>query len=197
MDNRLFDSIARTLASQSSRRRALGAIAASALGLGVSRQASARTCSERNTVCREGSSCCTGICVDEHRGRKVCAYDTSFFVSARVGADGVGFATGVAVRWGTPAFVSATDADANCNVNDNPRACFDGPNGRGSFDPNALAPNLNLFSLIARVGNGPWVYVGAGLTPVTGNGQLFLAYNDVLTQYHDNSGGFNVTVGIL
>jgi hypothetical protein len=54
------------------------------------------------------------------------------------------------------------------------------------------APNLAIYSLIARVGAGPWVFVGTGPTVVSGTGQLYLAYNDDF--YGDNGGGFLATI---
>jgi hypothetical protein len=49
-------------------------------------------------------------------------------------------------------------------------------------------------SLVARVGSGPVQLVGSGPTSLTGTGTLQLAYNDVIWDFANNSGGFQVTV---
>lgn len=58
-----------------------------------------------------------------------------------------------------------------------------------------LANNQRIQALIARVGGGPWQFIGAGPTIVTApiGGVLELAVND--DSYSDNSGGFVVAVG--
>ena len=78
-----------------------------------------------------------------------------------------------------------------------------GPNG-AAIDTGSdfLAPGLPAISLIARIGNGPWQFVGAGPTTLGGpgiSGVLELAVND---SYYGarpdvdeaNTGGFDVTV---
>jgi hypothetical protein len=63
-------------------------------------------------------------------------------------------------------------------------------------DPNyvCLAPDLPSFSLVGRLGSGPWIAIGAGPTTLNGNGELILAFNDWIGTYYNNSGGFQVTV---
>ncbi len=75
-----------------------------------------------------------------------------------------------------------------------------GPSGTGSAGTywpqwRFLATSVNQFSLVARIGTGPWQYVGPGPTTVTAAvaGELQLAVND--SQYSDNSGWFDVTIG--
>lgn len=58
------------------------------------------------------------------------------------------------------------------------------------------APNLNAWSLIARVGDGDWQFVGVGPTTITADtsGTLQLLYND--DNVGDNTGYFDVLVGV-
>ncbi|MEV6022222.1 hypothetical protein [Streptomyces sp. NPDC052036] len=69
-----------------------------------------------------------------------------------------------------------------------------GPGG----DPTRLAgqgfplQGVPSWSLIGRIGNGPWQYIGTGPTTLVGRGELFLAVNDDF--YSDNSGFFTATV---
>ena len=87
--------------------------------------------------------------------------------------------------------ITAVDAGATCWVSI--PGCANGPNGNvGLTLPAALVPTLTAYSLIARVGNGPWVPIGEGPVVVSGTGQLYLAYND--DNYGDNGGGFTATV---
>ncbi|MGW5256892.1 hypothetical protein ACWERW_28715 [Streptomyces sp. NPDC004012] len=69
-----------------------------------------------------------------------------------------------------------------------------GPGG----DPTRLAgqgfplQGVPSWSLIGRIGNGPWQYIGAGPTTLVGRGELFLAVNDDF--FSDNSGFFTATL---
>ncbi|MGW2744381.1 hypothetical protein [Streptomyces sp. NPDC001450] len=53
-------------------------------------------------------------------------------------------------------------------------------------------PGVPAWSLIARIGNGPWHYIGAGPTTLVGTGELYLAVNDNVDS--DNSGSFTATI---
>ncbi|MEU8589000.1 hypothetical protein AB0C59_18655 [Streptomyces sp. NPDC048664] len=53
-------------------------------------------------------------------------------------------------------------------------------------------PGVPAYSLIGRIGNGPWRYIGAGPTTLVGRGRLYLAVND--DYYSDNSGAFTAGV---
>lgn len=53
-------------------------------------------------------------------------------------------------------------------------------------------PGVPAWSLIARIGNGPWHYIGAGPTTLVGSGELYLAVNDNVDS--DNSGSFTATI---
>lgn len=48
------------------------------------------------------------------------------------------------------------------------------------------------WSLIGRLGNGPWQYIGAGPTRLVGHGELYLAVNDDFLS--DNSGSFTANI---
>ena len=54
------------------------------------------------------------------------------------------------------------------------------------------APTFTYWSLIARIGNGPWQEVGSGPTTVVGTGELYLGVDD--DGYSDNSGDWTATV---
>lgn len=74
--------------------------------------------------------------------------------------------------------------------------------GSGTTDPNGApgshcpqsctGPGLPVGSLIGRIGTGPVFLVGAGPTTVSGDGTLYLAFND--GWYQDNSGFFVATI---
>ncbi len=197
MDDSIFHHLVRKLASPVNRRQALGAILAGALSFGAVRRTEARTCTQIDRTCREHATCCSGFCSwPSSSGRRTCAPPSrNLFVSALDGQNGIGLATGLVLKTGRSVTISAVDDGANCNITDDPPGCVDGPNGKpGWLDNGALAPNIDLFSLIARVGSGPWIKIGLGPVTVSGNGQLYLAYNDLLTEYDDNAGGFTVTV---
>ena len=76
-----------------------------------------------------------------------------------------------------------------------------GPSGTGSAGTywpqwRFLSTTLNQFSLVARIGSGPWQFVGPGPTVLTASGaggELQLAVND--SGYADNRGWFDVTIG--
>ena len=73
---------------------------------------------------------------------------------------------------------------------------FRGPEGLDSLGgTDMLGPGLRGHSLIGKVGNGAPFYVGASSNTIAKeSGNLFLAYNDVLTKYGDNEGSFEVTI---
>ena len=109
--------------------------------------------------------------------------------SGPVAKGGIGlFNTGLTLTGNT---VSITASGTwHCN---NP-VCQTGPNGTGALaDANFLGPGLSVFSLIARVGSGPWQFVGAGPTPISGSGALVFAMNDN-NPWSDNQGSMSVEV---
>ena len=53
-------------------------------------------------------------------------------------------------------------------------------------------PGLSTYSLIGRVGNGQPFLVGRGPITLSGDGELYFAFND--GAYDDNSGSFSVTL---
>ncbi|MEU8587500.1 hypothetical protein AB0C59_10945 [Streptomyces sp. NPDC048664] len=68
-----------------------------------------------------------------------------------------------------------------------------GPDGdAGRAGPRFALPGARRWSLLGRVGHGPWRFVGAGPTVLTGDGELYLAVNDDF--YRDNSGSFTARV---
>jgi uncharacterized protein YjbI with pentapeptide repeats len=71
---------------------------------------------------------------------------------------------------------------------------LDTPNGSGVCDASCLLAGAPGMSLVARIGGGPWQFVGAGPTVLTATsaGDLEFAVNDNL--FNDNSGAFYVSV---
>jgi hypothetical protein len=68
-----------------------------------------------------------------------------------------------------------------------------GPAGNGTPCPSVCTgPGLPIGSLIGRVGTGQPFLVGPGPTTVSGDGTLYLAFNDGF--YVDNSGFFVATI---
>jgi hypothetical protein len=103
-----------------------------------------------------------------------------------------GVSTGVVLTAGMSVTVSATGAVC-------PYSGFcPGPDGYAGWDTTSTAyggfpsPGGPAWGLVARVGTGPWVQVGSGPTPLSGEGALEFAVNDDLLS--DNSGSFTVTV---
>ena len=71
-----------------------------------------------------------------------------------------------------------------------------GPNGDGIGCPGTcLAPGLSTMALVARVGTGPWQFVGSGPTVFTATtaGTLQFGINDNL--FADNTGALQVALG--
>jgi hypothetical protein len=59
------------------------------------------------------------------------------------------------------------------------------------LDPNAVAPDAPIGSLIYRAGDGPWAYAAPdGEVVVPTSGELYVAVNDSF--YADNTGAFTV-----
>jgi len=54
------------------------------------------------------------------------------------------------------------------------------------------APTLTYWSLIARIGDGPWQEIGSGPTTIVGTGEVYLGVDD--DGYGDNSGDWQATV---
>jgi hypothetical protein len=192
VDGSRFDEVTRSLVSSGSRRRLLGGFVGGILGAMGAGRVSAETCRDDERMCREHVNCCSGHCAPkDERGRRLCVSSRDFYVSAFAGRDRIGLPTGIVLRSSQPVTITAVDAGATCGGLYG--SCKAGPNGNyPTTDRNALAPNLVVYSQIARVGSGPWVFVGEGPTVVSGTGQLFLAYND--GAYSDNAGGFVATV---
>ena len=68
----------------------------------------------------------------------------------------------------------------------------DGDSTAGACSTQCPAPTLTYWSLIARIGDGPWQEVGSGPTTVVGTGELYLDVDD--DGYADNSGSWTATV---
>ena len=78
-------------------------------------------------------------------------------------------------------------------VNPNGQRFAAGKNCGLKYDPMAAAPDAPIGSMIARVGNGRWFFVGTRKTFKPNHpGELNLAYND--SYYGDNDGVYRVTV---
>lgn len=86
-------------------------------------------------------------------------------------------------------------ADCNDNDNDNSDACVFDADGQDTAAPaDWLAPGLDQFSLVGKVGEGHYKQLGTDRTKLTGRGTLNLAYNDLNGAYDDNRGGFLVKI---
>jgi len=71
---------------------------------------------------------------------------------------------------------------------------IDTPEGSDICPGNCLLPGAPVMSLVARIGSGPWQFVGAGPTVLTATagGDLEIGVNDNL--YNDNTGAYYVSV---
>jgi hypothetical protein len=73
VDSSRFDTLAKSVASSSSRRRLLAGFLGAAVGLVASKTSDARTCSGEGVICRENANCCIGTCGAKDRtGRRRC-----------------------------------------------------------------------------------------------------------------------------
>ncbi|MGB5345602.1 MAG: LamG-like jellyroll fold domain-containing protein, partial [Woeseia sp.] len=71
---------------------------------------------------------------------------------------------------------------------------LDTPDGSGACNASCLLSSAPGLSLVARIGGGPWQFVGAGPTVLTATvaGDLEFGVND--NSFNDNTGAFYVTV---
>jgi hypothetical protein len=120
----------------------------------------------------------------------------SFFVPATAGGEEKGgtgwFDTGI---WLNGESVSVTASGMWTDGCDEDAECGTGPDGTGTQRYKGcrfMAPKLSAGGLIARVGDGEFVFVGSGPVTLTGWGPVRFAINDCY--YGDNQGGFNVTM---
>jgi hypothetical protein len=117
---------------------------------------------------------------------------TTVYVPATAGSDSSGpyasAKTGVVLAPGDSVSVTATGL-ASCAGS----ICYFDPNGHTDYSSSFLAPWARMWSLIGRVGSGPWQFVGVGPTLLTGVGEVSFAFNDDF--FGDNEGGWTVTVG--
>jgi len=78
-----------------------------------------------------------------------------------------------------------------------PWSCY-GPEGTGGIAPSSfLAPGLSAGGLVGKVGNNVPFFVGSSCSfegQDHGTGTLYLAFNDNLSGYGDNSGTLDVTI---
>ncbi len=95
--------------------------------------------------------------------------------------------TGVSVE-GSASISGTGTIDIGYGPDDTP----DGDPGAGACSTLCPAPTLTYWSLIARIGDGPWREVGSGPTTVLGTGELYLGVDD--DGYDDNSGNWTATV---
>ncbi|MEL7185753.1 MAG: LamG domain-containing protein, partial [Pseudomonadota bacterium] len=74
---------------------------------------------------------------------------------------------------------------------------IDTPDGSGACSANCLAPTVTALSLVARIGGGPWQFVGTGPTVLTATtaGDLEFGVNDNF--FNDNTGAFYVTATLV
>lgn len=109
-------------------------------------------------------------------------------VSPFAGSDGIGEDSGIALS-GSPVTITATGS-VNCGG----PGCDFPPAGGSPGGSGFPLPGAPVFGLIARVGaSGPWTFIGAGPTVLSGSGELYFGVND--DYYWDNFGpGFDVTV---
>ncbi|HTT31570.1 MAG TPA: hypothetical protein VMG37_24370 [Solirubrobacteraceae bacterium] len=95
--------------------------------------------------------------------------------------------TGVSVQ-GSASVSASGVIDIGYGATDTP----DGDPGAGACSTQCPVPTLTYWSLIARIGNGPWQEVGSGPTTIFGTGEVFLGVDD--DGYTDNSGQWTATV---
>jgi len=95
--------------------------------------------------------------------------------------------TGVSVQ-GSASISASGTINIGYGANDTP----DGDPTGESCGLQCPAPTLDYWTLIAKIGNGPWQEVGSGPTTVVGTGEVYLGVDD--DGYTDNSGDWTATV---
>ncbi|HTU84773.1 MAG TPA: hypothetical protein VMF57_04310 [Solirubrobacteraceae bacterium] len=118
--------------------------------------------------------------------------DSTVYVPATAGPPdaygSTGFVdTGVSVQGSASISTSGT-----VNIGYGPNDTPDGDATAGACSTQCPAPTLTYWSLIARIGDGPWQEVGSGPTTILGTGEVYLADDD--DGYSDNSGQWTATV---
>ncbi|MEV6738467.1 hypothetical protein AB0N14_16680 [Streptomyces sp. NPDC051104] len=140
---------------------------------------------------------CTAVAAEHRADVPVCpitqpAPSTTVQVPATAGPTGIPGATrvidtGVCVR--SAVRITATGSIAIDGSTTTFTPWGDSTRLAGSDFPLAGVPS---WSLIARIGNGPWHYIGSGPTTLVGSGELYLAVNDNFNS--DNRGSFAATI---
>lgn len=113
-------------------------------------------------------------------------------VSVSVPAAALGTLSGFTLKAGVPVVVTGSGSASQGNV-------YTGPNGLTSWCPGPaprdfMAPGLPCFGLLARVGDGAWVFIGTGPVTLTGSGAVIFVYNDQLGAYENNAGAYTATI---
>lgn len=74
---------------------------------------------------------------------------------------------------------------------------YDADGNVGVTNPLAICPTADIYSLVARIDDGAWFFVGVENTiEMDANGTLFFAINDVEGAYGDNSGIIEVQISV-
>ncbi len=127
-------------------------------------------------------------------GSLVCSpFPIFVFVPATAGGASVPLqATGITLKSGQTATLTASGTGYYCP------GCPIGPDGSGagSTCPECIAPDLPSFSLIGKIGDGPFFFVGSGPVSVAGSGRLRLGFNDWVGTYDNNSDGFQAVISV-
>jgi len=95
--------------------------------------------------------------------------------------------TGVSVE-GSASIAASGTIDIGYGPNDTP----DGEPSAAACSTQCPEPTFTYWSLIARIGNGPWQEVGSGPTTIFGTGEVYLGVDD--DGYTDNSGDWTANV---
>ena len=107
--------------------------------------------------------------------------------------------TGIYIDLYTKASIAATglachDTTNNCQNGE----AWTGPDGtEETADHTFLAPGLNKYALVGRLGDGDPFLVGSTFVPLCDQqtGTLFLAFND--SEFSDNSGSYDAGTGLI
>jgi hypothetical protein len=111
-------------------------------------------------------------------------------MSSQAGNNGVGEAVGSVTLTGGFVAVTATGT-IGCSTPSS--GCPNSPAGGTLGLSGFLLNGVPRHSLIARVGTGPWLYVGAEST-IGGTGVVTFAFNDDNNAYADNWGSFDIKI---
>jgi len=117
-------------------------------------------------------------------------------VTIKIPADKLWVDTGVDVKKGQTVIITASGWGSTCTGH---RECnIPSPEGNGALCvPNCLMNYVDYGALLGQISSSGPFYVGKSFTTTADeSGTLYLAINDIISQYEDNAGSFVATITV-